>query len=114
MRHCSMGRCGEAGRFDKSDFIYHAMRDAFRCPAGEHAIRRFTTVENGMTIIKYWSSACPRCALRDRCTTGPYRRISRWEHQAVPDDMQRRLDRRSKAVQLRRSTVEHPFGTIEA
>jgi len=103
-----------AGRFDKSDFVYDARRDTFRCPAGEHAIRRFETVENGMTIIKYWSSACPRCALRDRCTTGSYRRISRWEHEAVLDDMQRRLARRPKAMQLRRSTVEHPFGTIKA
>ena len=103
-----------AGRFDKSDFRYDAKTDTFRCPAGERAIRRFTTVENGMTLIKYWSSACPRCALRDRCTTGAYRRIARWEHEAVLDDMQRRLDRKPKAMQLRRSTVEHPFGTIKS
>lgn len=103
-----------AGRFDKSDFVYDAKRDAFRCPAGEYAIRRFTTVENGMTLIKYWSSACPSCALRDRCTTGPQRRIARWEHESVLDDMQRRLERRPKAMQLRRSTVEHPFGTIKS
>ena len=103
-----------AGRFDKSDFVYDAKSDTFRCPAGERAIRRFTTVENGMTLIKYWSSACPRCAMRDRCTTGKYRRIARWEHEAVLDDMQRRLERRPKAMQLRRSTVEHPFGTIKS
>ncbi len=103
-----------AGRFDKSDFVYDARRDAFRCPAGEYAIRRCTTVEKGMTLIKYWSSACPSCALRDRCTTGGNRRITRWEHEAVLDDMQRRLDRRQKAMELRRSTVEHPFGTIKS
>jgi hypothetical protein len=28
--------------------------------------------------------------------------------------MQRRLDRRPKAMQLRRSAVEHPFGTIKS
>lgn len=103
-----------AGRFDKSDFVYDAKRDAFRCLAGEYAIRRLMTVENSMTLIKYWSSACPGCALRDRCTTGPQRRIARWEHEAVLEDMQRRLDRRPKAMQLRRSTVEHPFGTIKS
>ncbi len=32
-----------AGRFDKSDFSYDAKTDTFRCPAGERAIRRFTT-----------------------------------------------------------------------
>lgn len=28
------------GRYDKSDFVYEPERDAFRCPAGEYAIRR--------------------------------------------------------------------------
>jgi transposase len=41
------------GRFDKQDFIYAAADDAYRCPAGERAIRRFSTVENGLTIHKY-------------------------------------------------------------
>ena len=73
------------GRYDKSDFVYEPERDAFRCPAGEYAIRRFTSVEKGMAIHKYWSSACPRCALRAKCTTSDYRRIGRWEHEAVLD-----------------------------
>jgi hypothetical protein len=30
------------GRYDKSDFVYIAKRDAYRCPAGEYAIRRYT------------------------------------------------------------------------
>ena len=30
------------------------------------------------------------------------------------DDMQRRLDDRPAAMQVRRSTAEHPFGTIKA
>jgi transposase len=103
-----------AGRYDKSDFVYDAARDAFRCPAGEYATRRYPSVERGMVIHKYWPSACPRCALRAKCTTGTHRRISRWEHEAVLDDMQRRLDDRPMAMQQRRSTAEHPFGTIKA
>jgi transposase len=103
-----------AGRFDKSDFVYEPERDAFRCPAGEYAIRRFTSIEKGMAIHKYWSSACPRCALRAKCTTSDYRRIGRWEHEAVLDAMQGRLDAHPIAMQVRRSTVEHPFGTIKA
>ncbi len=102
------------GRYDKSDFVYDLERDAFRCPAGEYAIRRFTSVEKGMAIQKYWSSACPRCALRAQCTTAEYRRIGRWEHEVVLDDMQRRLDDSPTAMQIRRSTAEHPFGTIKA
>ena len=35
------------GRFDKRDFIYDSKRDEYRCPAGERAIWRKTTVEKG-------------------------------------------------------------------
>ena len=36
------------GRFDKQDFIYIASDDEYRCPAGQRAIKRFTTVEAGI------------------------------------------------------------------
>jgi len=101
------------GRFDKQDFIYIAADDEYRCPAGQRAIKRFTTVEHGMTLSKYWSSACPRCPLKAQCTTSDYRRITRWEHEAVLEAMQLRLDRKPEMMRLRRQTVEHPFGTIK-
>jgi hypothetical protein len=56
------------GRFDKRDFVYLPEQDAYRCPAGERAIKRFTTVENCMTLHKYWPSACPKCPLKAQCT----------------------------------------------
>src|SRR6266496_3277240 len=102
------------GRFDKRDFVYIAEDDEYRCPAGQRAIKRFTTIEHGMTLHKYWSSACPRCPLKAQCTTGDYRRIARWEHEAVLEVMQERLDRQPDAMKLRRQTVEHPFGTLKA
>ena len=102
------------GRFDKRDFVYIAERDEYRCPAGEHAIHRFSTVEHGMTIHKYWPSACPRCPIKAQCTTGDYRRIGRWEHEQVLDAMQDRLDKAPETSRVRRQTVEHPFGTLKA
>ena len=102
------------GRFDKRDFVYIAEDDEYRCPAGQRAIKRFTTIENGLTLNKYWSSACPRCPLKAQCTTGDYRRIARWEHEAVIDAMQQRLDRQPNAMKLRRQTAEHPFGTLKS
>ena len=102
------------GRFDKRDFVYIAADDEYRCPAGQRAIKRFTTIEHGMTLNKYWSSACPKCPLKAQCTTSDYRRIARWEHEAVLETMQKRLDRQSDAMKLRRQTVEHPFGTLKA
>lgn len=101
------------GRFDKRDFIYIAKYDEYRCPAGERAIYRFTREENGLQIARYWSSSCPQCPMKLKCTPSDYRRISRWEHEAVLEKMQRRLDRQPEAMTLRRRTVEHVFGTLK-
>ncbi len=101
------------GRFGKPDFIYIASDDEYRCPAGQRLIKRFTTVEAGMTLDIYWSSACPRCPIKAQCTTGPERRVRRWVHEAVIDAMQERLDRDPEKMRVRRQTVEHPFGTIK-
>lgn len=103
-----------AGRFDKRDFIYIAKCDEYQCPAGQRAIWRYVTVENGLTQNKYWPSACPQCKLKAQCTTSKYRRITRWEHEDVLERMQQRLDRAPEASKLRRQTVEHTFGTLKA
>jgi hypothetical protein len=103
-----------AGLFDKADFRYFPSKDQYRCPAGKRAIWRFTAVEDGMTIHKYWSSDCPKCPIKAQCTKSPYRRISRREHEHVLEAMQRRLDRTPEATRLRPQTVEHPFGTLKA
>jgi len=102
------------GRYEKWDFTYLPKRDAYRCPAGEYAIHRFASEMNGLMIHKYWSSACPRCALRSKCTTSDYRRLMRWEHEAVLERMQARLEHDATLMTVRRRTVEHPFGTIKA
>jgi len=101
------------GRFDKRDFIYIAKNDEYQCPAGQRAIYRFTREEGGLQISRYWSSACPQCPMKPQCTPSDYRRISRWEHEAVLEKMQRRLDRQPEAMTLRRRTVEHVFGTLK-
>ena len=101
------------GRFDKQDFVYIPEDDEYRCPAGQRAIWRFTTFEHGLNLHKYWSSACPRCPMKSRCTRGEYRRITRWEHECVLEAMQERLDRKPESMRVRRRTVEHPFGTLK-
>ncbi|SIT50751.1 hypothetical protein BN2476_930049 [Paraburkholderia piptadeniae] len=67
------------GLFTKADLVYLAKDDVYRCSAGERAIHRFNTVENGMNLRVYWPSACPRCPLKQRCSPSHYRRIRRWE-----------------------------------
>jgi len=102
------------GRFGKQDFIYIAEDDAYRCPADQRLTRRCTSVENGMDLHVYWTTTCGDCPLKTQCTSGKERRIKRWEHEAVIDAMQDRLDRKLDAMRIRRATVEHPFGTLKA
>jgi transposase len=102
-----------AGRFTKQDFHYDADTDSYRCPAGKVATRRMSIDESGKTIHVYWSSACLTCPLRADCTTSRYRRLRRWEHEAVLDAMQTRLDEHPDAMRVRRQTVEHTFGTLK-
>jgi transposase len=101
------------GRFGKDDFIYDAQTNEYRCPAGQRLIWRFSTVERGLTNHRYWSSDCKNCAIKEKCTPSPQRRVTRWEDEAVLEAMQNRLDHFPDAMRIRRQTVEHPFGTIK-
>jgi transposase len=102
------------GRFGKQDFVYRPETDTYLCPAGETLTRRFTSLEDGMNLHVYWTTRCADCPLKARCTSGKMRRIKRWEHEAVIDAMQARLDRKPDAMRIRRATVEHTFGTLKA
>jgi hypothetical protein len=102
-----------AGRFGKQDFVHVAAEDVYRCPADERRTYRYQSEEDGKTIRRYWTSACKTCALKAQCTTGPKRRILRWEHEAVLEKVQDRLDHNPNAMGVRRQTAEHPFGTIK-
>lgn len=103
------------GRFGKQDFVYLPDEDVYRCPADQRLGWRMTTVEKGLNLHRYWNlSSCPACPLKPQCTPSKERRISRWEHEAVVDAMQRRMDLAPYAMRARRRIVEHPFGTIKA
>jgi len=102
------------GRFGKQDFVYLPEEDVYRCPAGERLPYRYTNEEAGKVLRRYWTTACATCSLKSQCTTGPERRITRWEHEHLLDIVQQRLDANPRAMRQRRETVEHPFGTMKA
>ena len=102
------------GQFGRDDFHYIAKDDEYECPAGERLIYRFTREESGKLMRRYWTSACFRCAIKSQCTTGQYRRVSRWEQEAVVESVKARLDKHPDIMRTRRATVEHPFGTLKA
>jgi transposase len=101
------------GRFDKEDFVFDAEAGEYRCPAGRRLIWRFSAEERGGLIHKYWSSDCPNCEVRDKCTPSKNRRVSRYDHESSLEAMSRRLDMNPDLMRIRRRTVEHPFGTLK-
>ena len=101
------------GHFVKQDFRYDSEDDVYFCPAGEHLTRHTTAVERGLTLHRYWTKSCQSCAIKDKCTTGKERRITRWEHEHILEAVQQRLDEHPEKMRHRRETVEHPFGTIK-
>jgi transposase len=101
------------GRFGKDDFIYDAHNDEYRCPAGQRLTRHTTTTVRELTFHRYWYSDCKNCVIKDKCTPGNERRVTRWEDEAILEAMQSRLDHFPDAMRIRRQTVEHPFGTIK-
>jgi hypothetical protein len=102
-----------AGRFGKQDFRYVAAEDAYGCPAGQRLAYSFTTEDKGLVLRRYRTNACQSCTIKHSCTTGKERLISRWEHEAVLETVQARLDQHPEKMTMRRQTAEHPFGTIK-
>ena len=102
------------GRFPKERFRYDAGADCFHCPGGQRLDTRYRSVTRGHAVVQYSNpSACGGCALKAQCARGNFRRITRWEGEAVMDRMAERLASRPDIPAVRRETVEHPFGSIK-
>jgi transposase len=101
------------GRFGKWNFYFVAEDDTYRSPAGERLTWRITTQEKGQTLHRYWSSACPHCEIKVQRRPSPYRRVTRWQHEAVLEAVQARLYRDPAKTRTHCETAEHPFGTIK-
>lgn len=103
------------GRFGKQDFAYLPGEDACRGPAGERLPYRYTNEEDGKMLRRYWTTVCQNCSLKSRCTTGPERRITRWEHEHLLEAVQQRLDANPQAMRQRRedsrASVRHDEGS---
>ena len=106
---------GARGLFPRSAFHYDAEADEYRCPANQALTRRHRSIEKGMTIDTYYVSnpTCRACELKAKCTTGLNRRMRRWEHEDVLEEMQVVMDQIPETMTIRAQTVEHPFGTLK-
>lgn len=102
------------GLFPKERFRYDPVGDAYHCPGGQVLDTRYASVTRGHLSVQYSSpAACAGCQIKVRCTKGRWRRINRGEHEAVIERMAARLAERTDILAIRKSTVEHPFGSIK-
>jgi len=83
-------------------------------PAGQRLTHHQTTQEKGKTLHRYWTSVRRQYPLKEQCTSGKERRMARWEHEEVLEATQVRLDQNPDMMRIRRTSVEHPFGTLKA
>ncbi len=104
------------GRYSKSDFGYDAEKDIYRCPANN--IMHFVGTGRDKTghLQRYYrAKGCAECRLNARCLKPgvAYRRISRWQHEAIVEQNAARLQARPEMMKIRMSLAEHPFGTLK-
>jgi len=102
---------GDGNFFDRSRFSYQLESDSFLCPAGKKLERKQLHREKRSVYYQASALDCGNCPLKPRCTAAAQRILSRH----LDDDALTRMHQRatSELMRLRRSTVEHPFGTLK-
>jgi transposase len=97
--------------FDRSHFLYQPGSDSYLCPAGKIVARKQLHRKDRAVLYQASASDCASCAMKPRCTRSPQRMLSRH----MDDDALDRMHQRAtpELMRLRRSTVEHPFGTLK-
>ena len=98
----------------KEEFGYDATGDTYRCPEGSILSRETQWLKRGEPHIAYANpEACRICPHKEQCTTAPYRRITRWEGEAIVEAMHVRVAAHPEMIAQRKAIVEHPFGSIK-
>ncbi len=102
---------GDGQLFDRSQFQYDEKTDTFRCPAQQTLTRKQLSRKDRAVYYAAQPETCSACVLKARCTNGVQRLVSRHLHEGALQRMQHRAT--PEVMQLRRSTVEHPFATLK-
>ncbi|MGE0503387.1 MAG: IS1182 family transposase [Rhizobiaceae bacterium] len=102
------------GFFPKEEFRYDAAADTYTCPADQTLkLRYYGKLRENVKVIYCDRKVCKGCGLGPSCTSKSYRGVTRLENEAVLDRVAARLEARPDILNLRRESVEHPFGTIK-
>jgi transposase len=110
-------RKGIRGKFGKTDFVYDADTDRYRCPAGQWLVPGATYHEpsKGWAARKYRTTQCRGCELRARCTQSKQgRALERYEGEEIKEAMQQVMAQRGAKRQYRKrkEIVERIFAEL--
>lgn len=102
---------GGGGLFGRDAFTYERDQDQYRCPAGKYLKRKQVQSKYKAVLYRAQPSDCEVCASKVACTQGSARFVTRHLHEDALNRMNARAT--PAAMRLRRSLVEHPFGTLK-
>lgn len=99
------------GQFQAHEFDYDEDSDTLRCPAGKVLTRKQLQRRDKQVIYQAREADCHGCALKAQCTSRRRRLVGRHLYEPA---LQRAAQRtRAQHMRLRRSVVEHPFGSLK-
>jgi transposase len=104
------------GLYTNKDFIYNSHDDTYQCPANHTLTYRGLRKrkKSGITEKKYTTHACYSCPQKSKCTrTRTTRYVYRWEHEDVLEQLYQRMKENPEKIKIRKSLVEHLFGTMK-
>jgi transposase len=103
-------------RYHKSNFEYDEGTDAYICLEGKELKRWAEQKREGKPpLILYRGESCRECSVRERCTTGETRTVSRDGREPLLEAMRQKLrTEEGKRIYAKRGyTVEPVFGEIK-
>jgi transposase len=103
-------------RYHKCNFQYDQMRDVYICPEGRNLKRYQEMKRQGKpSFIIYRGKSCKGCAVKEECTTGPARRITRDGREGLVEVMRAKLrsEEGREIYKKRLYTVEPVLGNMK-
>ena len=103
-------------RYHKSNFRYDEARDSYICPEGKELKRWAEQKREGKPpLILYRGESCSECPVRERCTAGEVRTVSRDGREPLLEAMRQKLrSEEGKRIYAKRGyTVEPVFGEMK-
>lgn len=97
-------------------FVYDEQQDQYRCSQGRTLdLLAKGVTKNGQVMNQYRSADCSGCPVREACTTSKVgRTVYRHENAKWREAYKRKMKstRGKHMLKRRRTSVEHPFGTM--